>query len=65
MAVVLAAMLAYGIAPGPQMLGRYADITIMLAVSFGIGNLRFIYRKQSLYRLVVHVRCKLQFHRYH
>jgi TctA family transporter len=36
---VLAAMLAYGIAPGPQMLGRYADITIMLAVSFGIGNL--------------------------
>jgi len=36
---VLAAMLAYGIAPGPQMLGRHADITIMLAVSFGIGNL--------------------------
>jgi len=36
---VLAAMIAYGIAPGPQMLGRYADITIMLAVSFGIGNL--------------------------
>ncbi len=36
---VLAAMLAYGIAPGPQMLDRYADITIMLAVSFGIGNL--------------------------
>jgi TctA family transporter len=35
---VLAAMLAYGIAPGPQMLGRHADITIMLAVSFGIGN---------------------------
>jgi TctA family transporter len=36
---VLAAMIAYGIAPGPQMLGRYADITIMMAVSFGIGNL--------------------------
>jgi TctA family transporter len=36
---VLAAMLSYGIAPGPQMLGRHADITIMLAVSFGIGNL--------------------------
>jgi TctA family transporter len=36
---VLAAMLAYGIAPGPQMLGQHADITIMLAVSFGIGNL--------------------------
>jgi TctA family transporter len=35
---VLAAMLAYGIAPGPQMLGQHADITIMLAVSFGIGN---------------------------
>jgi putative tricarboxylic transport membrane protein len=36
---VLAAMLSYGIAPGPQMLGRHADITIMLAVSFAIGNL--------------------------
>jgi TctA family transporter len=36
---VLAAMIAYGIAPGPQMLGRYADVTIMMAVSFGIGNL--------------------------
>jgi TctA family transporter len=36
---VLFAMLSYGIAPGPQMLGRHADITIMLAVSFGIGNL--------------------------
>jgi hypothetical protein len=35
---VLAAMLAYGIAPGPQMLSQHADITIMLAVSFGIGN---------------------------
>lgn len=36
---VLFAMLSYGIAPGPQMLGRHADITLMLAVSFGIGNL--------------------------
>jgi len=36
---VLFAMLSYGIAPGPQMLGQHADITIMLAVSFGIGNL--------------------------
>jgi hypothetical protein len=36
---ILFAMLSYGIAPGPQMLGKHADITIMLAVSFGIGNL--------------------------
>jgi TctA family transporter len=36
---ILYAMLAYNIAPGPQMLGRYADITIMIAVSFGIANL--------------------------
>jgi len=36
---VLFAMLSYGIAPGPQMLGKHADVTIMLAVSFAIGNL--------------------------
>lgn len=36
---VLFAMISYGIAPGPQMLGKHADITIMIAVSFGIGNL--------------------------
>lgn len=36
---ILYAMLAYNIAPGPQMLGRHADITIMIAVSFGIANL--------------------------
>lgn len=35
---VLYAMLSYGIAPGPQMLGIHADITIMLALSFGIAN---------------------------
>ncbi len=36
---ILYAMLAYNIAPGPQMLDRHADITIMIAVSFGIANL--------------------------
>jgi hypothetical protein len=36
---ILYAMLAYNIAPGPQMLGKHADITIMIAVSFGIANL--------------------------
>lgn len=36
---ILYAMLAYNIAPGPEMLGRHADITIMIAVSFGIANL--------------------------
>jgi TctA family transporter len=35
---VLYAMLSYGIAPGPQMLGEHADITIMLALSFAIAN---------------------------
>jgi len=35
---VLFAMLSYGIAPGPQMLGQHADITIMLALSFAIAN---------------------------
>jgi TctA family transporter len=35
---VLFAMLSYGIAPGPQMLDEHADITIMLALSFGLGN---------------------------
>jgi TctA family transporter len=36
---ILYAMLSYNIAPGPQMLDRHADITIMIAVSFGIANL--------------------------
>ena len=38
-AFVIVAMLAYGIAPGPPMLGRHADITIMMVVSLGLGNL--------------------------
>lgn len=39
---ILYAMLAYNIAPGPEMLGRHADITIMIAVSFGIANLLMV-----------------------
>lgn len=39
---ILYAMLAYNIAPGPQMLDRHADITIMIAVSFGIANLLMV-----------------------
>jgi TctA family transporter len=38
-AFVIVAMLAYGITPGPPMLGRYADITIMMVVSLALGNL--------------------------
>lgn len=38
-AFVVVAMLAYGIAPGPQMLDQHADITIMMVISLGLGNL--------------------------
>ncbi len=38
-AFVILAMLSYGIAPGPRMLEEHADITIMIIVSLGLGNL--------------------------
>ena len=38
-AFVIVAMLAYGITPGPPMLGRFADITIMMVFSLALGNL--------------------------
>ena len=38
-AFVIVAMLAYGISPGPPMLGRHADITIMMVFSLALGNL--------------------------
>ena len=38
-AFVILAMLSYGIAPGPRMLEDHADITIMIIVSLGLGNL--------------------------
>ena len=38
-AFVIVAMLAYGIAPGPRMLEDHTDITIMIIVSLGLGNL--------------------------
>lgn len=38
-AFVIVAMLAYGIAPGQRMLEDHADITIMIVLSLGLGNL--------------------------
>ena len=38
-ALVLVAMLAYNIAPGPPLLGDRADITILLVITLAIGNL--------------------------
>ena len=38
-AFVIVAMLSYGIAPGPRMLEEHADITIMIILSLGLGNL--------------------------
>jgi putative tricarboxylic transport membrane protein len=38
-AFVMLGMLAYGIAPGPRMLEEHADITIMIVLSLGLGNL--------------------------
>lgn len=38
-AFVIVAMLAYGIAPGPRMLEDHGDITIMIILSLGLGNL--------------------------
>ena len=38
-AFVMLGMLAYGIAPGPRMLTEHADITIMIVISLGLGNL--------------------------
>ena len=37
-AFLVVAMLAYGISPGPQMLGRHADVTIMIVISLILGN---------------------------
>ena len=38
-AFVVVAMLAYGLAPGQRMLEEHADITIMIVLSLGLGNL--------------------------
>ena len=37
--LVLAGMIAFGIAPGPEMLGTNAHITILLVITLAIGNL--------------------------
>ena len=37
--IVMVAMIAYGIAPGPEMLGANAHITILLVITFAIANL--------------------------
>jgi TctA family transporter len=38
-ALVLVAMLAYNLPPGPPMLGDKADVTILLVITLGVGNL--------------------------
>jgi len=38
-AFVMLGMMSYGIAPGPRMLSDHADITIMIVLSLGLGNL--------------------------
>ena len=38
-AFVIIALAAYGIAPGPRMLAERGDITIMIVLSLGLGNL--------------------------
>lgn len=38
-AFVIVAMFAYGITPGAPMLGRFADITIVMVFSLALGNL--------------------------
>ncbi len=38
-AFVILAMVTYGIAPGPRMLEDHGDITIMIILSLGLGNL--------------------------
>ena len=38
-AFVIVAMIAYGIQPGPRMLTEHGDITIMIVLSLGLGNL--------------------------
>ncbi|MCH8848342.1 MAG: tripartite tricarboxylate transporter permease [Chloroflexi bacterium] len=38
-AFVIVAMTSYGIAPGQRMLQEHADITIMIVMSLGLGNL--------------------------
>jgi TctA family transporter len=38
-AFVIVAMMSYGIAPGQRMLTDHADITIMIVLSLGLGNL--------------------------
>lgn len=37
--MVLAAMLMYGISPGPPMLGQHAHITMLIVLTLAIGNL--------------------------
>ena len=38
-AFIIIALAAYGIAPGPRMLAERGDITIMIVLSLGLGNL--------------------------
>ncbi len=40
--MVIVGMLAYGIAPGPQMVGQYAYITMLMVYTLAIGNLAVV-----------------------
>jgi len=37
--MILAAMLMYGISPGPPMVGQYAHITMLVVITLAVGNL--------------------------
>jgi hypothetical protein len=41
--LVIVAMLAYGISPGPQMLGEYAHLTIVMVISLALGNVALVF----------------------
>lgn len=38
-AIIIVALLAYDIAPGPEMVGRHADVTMLMVLTLAIGNL--------------------------
>ena len=38
--MILAAMLMYGVSPGPPMLGQHAHLTMIIVLTLAIGNLR-------------------------
>jgi TctA family transporter len=55
--LVIVAMLAYGISPGPQMLGEYAHLTIVMVISLALGNVALVvlglFASRQIVRLTV------------